>query len=327
LHRQGFRPQACVSALDHPPDPNEDPEVAAELCARLGLQHVIVAQRLSRFAAEAHKNRRTHFCAMEHGWYLALADFLDGRFDCVLDGIAGDVHLQSKFLTPVLDTAFHSGNLHAICDALFARHASNLAGAECLLKGKLRACLDPDIARRRLARELGRHLDCPNPVASFVFWNRTRREIALAPFGILQGVPTVYAPYLDHDLFDFTVSLPSRMLLNRRFHDDVIARAYPACADIPYARNAAPHSDDRRQRVRFLGEAARKFLLRRPSRLMKNVELRARMLVGALSRGLVSTWVPPLIVYLDQLETLIREPVKRPACAADHATRPRTRVT
>ncbi|MBU6417743.1 MAG: hypothetical protein KJS83_11305, partial [Xanthomonadaceae bacterium] len=95
----------------------------------------------------------------------------------------------------------------------------------------------------------------------------------------------------------------------------------------PYARNAAPHSDDRRQRVRFLGEAARKFLLRRPSRLMKNVELRARMLVGALSRGLVSTWVPPLIVYLDQLETLIREPVKRPACAADHATRPRTRVT
>lgn len=314
LHRQGLRPH-CVSALDHPPDLNEDPKIAAALCARLGLQHSIVAQRLSRFAAEAQKNRRTQFCSMEHGWYLALADSLDGRFDCLHDGIAGDVLSQSKFLTPELDAAFHSGSLRTICDALFARHASNFSGAKGLLNGELRACLDPDLARRRLAKELGRHLGRPNPVSSFAFWNRTRREIALAPFGILQGVPTVYAPYLDHDLFDFTVSLPSRMLLDRRFHDDVIARAYPACADIPYARNAAPHSRDRRQSIRFLDEAARKFLLQRPSRLMKNVEPRTRLLVGALSRGLVGVWVSPLIVYLDQLETLIGEPTKRSARA------------
>lgn len=311
LHRQGFRPQACVSALDHPPNPNEDPEVAAALCARLGLRHVIVTQRLSRFAAEAHKNRRTHFCSMAHGWYLALADFLDGQFDCVHDGIGGDVLSQSKLLTPELDAAFHSGHLHTICDALFARHASNLAGVERLVRGELRACLDPALARRRFARELGRHLDWPNPVASFVFWNRTRREIALAPFGILQGVQTVYAPYLDHDLFDFTVSLPSKVLLNRRFHDEVISRAYPACADIPYARNAPPHSDDREQRVRFLDEVARRFLLHRPSRLMKNAEPRARILAGVLSRGLVSTWVSPLIVYLDQVETIIGKSPQR----------------
>jgi hypothetical protein len=42
-----------------------------------------------------------------------------------------------------------------------------------------------------------------NPLGSFCFWNRTRREIALAPFSTLEGVPTVYAPYLDNHLFDF----------------------------------------------------------------------------------------------------------------------------
>jgi hypothetical protein len=63
----------------------------------------------------------------------------------------------------------------------------------------------------------------------------------------------------------------------------VIARAYPDFADIPYARNASPHSDDGRQRAHFMREAARGFLLRRPSHVMKNLAPRAKMLTSPTS--------------------------------------------
>ncbi|MGH8232858.1 MAG: hypothetical protein ACREPU_01490 [Rhodanobacteraceae bacterium] len=303
LHRMGLQPAACVSAMDNPPDPNEDPEIAAALCKELGFRPVVVDQKLSVFSAQARKNLETHFCATSHGWYLALADFLNGRFDCVYDGIAGDVLSQSKFLSASLDAAFHSGDINAICSALMRRQVSSFAGINVLLKGEMKPCLDPAVAKSRIAKEVEKHLDNPNPVAAFVFWNRTRREIALAPYSLLGGVACVYAPFLDHDLFDFLVTLPSAIVLDRRFHDDAIARAYPEFAHIPYAHNAPPDADDSRMRARFMGDAARRFLLKRPSRLMKNMAPRAKMLTSILSRGHVNPWISPLIVYLDQIES------------------------
>ncbi|HKZ10782.1 MAG TPA: hypothetical protein VJL61_08750 [Rhodanobacteraceae bacterium] len=304
LHRMGFNPRACVTAMDNPPDPNEDPRVAAILCEALGFRHVVVDQQLSIFAAQLRKNVETHFCASAHGWYLALADFLNHRTPCTYDGIAGDVLSQSKFLSAELDAAFRSGNVDTACSALLSRQASSYSGVRDLLKGELKACLDPHVAKARLSRELTRHLDAPNPVGSFIFWNRTRREIALAPYGMLTGVPNVYAPFLDHELFDFLSTLPSSMVMDHRFHDDTIVRAYPAFANIPYVDPAAPTPDDAAERARFLVESARRFLPKRPSRLMKNLRPRAKMLAGFLSGGRIRPWVSPFIIYLDQLESM-----------------------
>ncbi len=305
LHRMGFNPRACVTAMDNPPDPNEDPRVAAILCEALGFRHVIVDQRLSIFAAQLRKNVETHFCASAHGWYLALADFLNHHTPCTYDGIAGDVLSQSKFLSVELDAAFRSGNTDAICSALMSRQAASFPGVRALLGGRLKACLDPGVAKTRLARELTRHLDAPNPVGSFIFWNRTRREIALAPYAMLTGVPAVYAPFLDHELFDFLSTLPSSMVMDHRFHDDTIARAYPDFAHIPYVDPAAPMPDDAAERAHFLAESARRFLSKKPSRLMKNLSPRAKMLAGILSAGRIRPWISPFIIYLDQLESIM----------------------
>lgn len=304
LHRMGLNPRACVTAMDNPPDPNEDPRVAAILCKALGFRHVIVDQQLSIFAAQLRKNVETHFCASAHGWYLALADFLNGRTSCTYDGIAGDVLSQSKFLSTELDAAFRSDNIGTACMALMARQASSYSGVRGLLKGELKACLEPSIAKARLSRELTRHLGAPNPVGSFIFWNRTRREIALAPYGMLTGVPTVHAPFLDHELFDFLSTLPSSVIMDYRFHDDAIARAYPDFAHIPYVNPAAPTPDDGVERARFLVEGAHRFLSKKPSHLMKNALPRAKMLAAVLSQGRIRPWVSPFIIYLDQLESM-----------------------
>lgn len=305
LHRTGYEPAACVSALDHPPDPNEDPKIAAVLCKELRFNHVVVDQRLSPFAAQIRKNLESHFCAAAHGWYLALADFLNGRFECSYDGIAGDVLSQSKFLSPQLDAAFRNRNVNAICAALLSRHASSSSGLHELLKGGLKAAFDSGVASSRLAKEVEKHLGHPNPVASFILWNRTRREIALAPYSLLSGVPRVYAPFLDHELFDFLVTLPSSMLMDHSFHDETIARSYPNFAHIPYVDDAAPRPDDTEIRMLFLADAARRYLLKKPSRLMKNLLPRAKILAGVLSRGHVKPWISPFIIYLDQIELIM----------------------
>jgi hypothetical protein len=63
--------------------------------------------------------------------------------------------------------------------------------------------------------------------------------------------------------------------------------------------------DDAAERAHFLTESARRFLPRKPSRLMKNLAPRAKMLAGILSGGRIRPWISPFIIYLDQLESLM----------------------
>jgi len=82
--------------------------------------------------------------------------------------------------------------------------------------------------------------------------------------------------------------------------------------------------DDSRERARFLGEAVRAFLLKRPSRLMRNVVPRVKMLTAVLSRGHLNPWVSPLLVYLDQVESIAQgssgssaRPMAKPAAGGN----------
>jgi hypothetical protein len=87
----------------------------------------------------------------------------------------------------------------------------------------------------RLSKEIAAHAAAPNPFSSYVFFNRTRREIALSPYSILSEIGTVHSPYLDHDVFDLLLSLPGRMFLDHKFHSDAIDRAFPEYAGVPYS--------------------------------------------------------------------------------------------
>lgn len=291
LHRTGIEPTVCVSALDNPPDPNQDPEIGRLLCHELGFKHVIVDQTLSLMSAETRKNRETHFCAPAHGWYLALADSLNGQFDYIYDGLGGDVLSQSAFLSHGLDSTFRSNDANAIARELLFGAARERPVLKGILNGNLQKSMAPEVAIERLAQEVETHLDMPNPIASFFFWNRTRRMTALAPYALLADQTRAYAPFLDSDLFGFMNSLPSRMLLDRTFHDDAIARAYPDFAHVPYANSkTAPRASDRCVRATFLNEAARKFLIQKPRSLMKNIAPRANILMGVLSQGHIHPW-------------------------------------
>ena len=301
LYEAGYRPKFCVTVRHFPPRNNSDAECSSHLAAALGLDHVIVDQPQSQFQVELRKNLRTSFCTDEHSHYMALADHVRGRIHTLYDGIAGDNLSQSNFLKPELLRLFETGQ--------FGELASKLLGKDRLLKRLLShealRKYSYELAHSHLVAELRQHADAPNPVGSFYFWNRTRREIALAPYCILDEVPTVFSPFLDHDLYDFLSSLPARMLLEGQFHTKTIQVTYPRYAEVPY-ENKSPEVDARSHFRRYARELTGYALARRSTSVIRRSYLVPRLLRYLVDGGysFAVSWLATRTIFLLQLERL-----------------------
>ena len=335
LCKLDFRPKFCVTAQSSLPLSSQDVEMASKLAKALNVEHVVLDQSESILEEEIRKNYDTHFCTDEHTWFLPIAYYLKGKVRTVYDGIGGDVLSEAVSLTAERLALFESGRFTALAEHFFNTKdaPSHLSTTDLELKGgascpakveKERATtseiflahllppeqyrrLGRDLAVSHLVPELRRHANAPNPVGSFRFWNRTRREIALSPYGILSEVPHVFSPYVDHDLYDFLTSLPPSILLNREFHTETIRRAYPSYAHIPYASETSSVENPRLAR-RFARDTIRYTLARRPSRTIRYSYVMPRLLRCLLDRHYSSSifWLSPPVLYLLQLETLAR---------------------
>lgn len=226
---QGRRPAFCWTVAN--PALPEDTAVAAALAERCGVRRVLV-QPADGLAAELEKNRRTDFCSRQHRWMVGALPALRG-IGHLYDGIGGDVLSESSVLKPEWVALMAADRLDELAEALVP-------------PGPLPLVADPGLfpdradAVHRVAEELARHRPAVNPLASFFFWNRTRRDIGESPFALLaEGGRHVHAPFLDDDLFAFLASLPARLTLKTGLHTEAIRRAFPAFADIPYAAKAA----------------------------------------------------------------------------------------
>jgi hypothetical protein len=197
----------------------------------LGVRHEVF-DRDASLATERRKNRMTGYCCVEHAWLLPVCDYLCAHVEFAFDGLAGDVLSAGHFLDEEILDQFRRADIDALAKRLVFKHEAFL---ESFLARRLYKMLGPAVAVERLSRELRRHFDAPNPVLSFYFWNRTRRAAALSPYAMHPGLRAVFAPYLDHAVFDFLASLPPEMMLDHSFHTEAIARAHPHVADIPYA--------------------------------------------------------------------------------------------
>jgi hypothetical protein len=187
LLRMGSRPLICPTLRFFSTHRDADPGVALEVARALDLPCVVLEQTGS-----------------------------------LLDGIGGDVLSAGLFLDRSRLDLIDSGRLEDLARDLCDRRKGLR-----FLSPAYRRRFDRELAVERVTTELKRHAGAPNPIGSFFFWNRTRREIALAPYGLLNDVGTVFSPYLDHDLYDFLSSLPATMLLDHAFHTDAIHRRFP----------------------------------------------------------------------------------------------------
>src|SRR5690606_17873402 len=154
-----------------------------------------------------------------------------------------------------------------------------------------------------------RHRHHHNPSRSFYFWNRTRREIALQPFALFNGL-RVETPFLDEKVWDFLDGLPFEMVADQRFHTETILRAYPEYAHIPFEQKGATRRTGALQRM-LLGADLAPALLRygawrRPPLWMPWLRLLS---------GLRVWWNPNMLLYMLALLRIARPSV--PAGRAD----------
>lgn len=234
LARQGVTPQSCVTVRYRPPASNEDARIARELAGRLGIEHVELDKPESFFHAELNDVHLTNYCGGGHGWVQPVAAALSGKFNTSYDGLAGEVLSAGFMFSDRKAKLFGERAFDELARLIFEENGGEAVVRRVFSEGFYKKLVIED-AVQKLTSELAKHADSPNPVLSYLFWNRTRRCIASIPFSILYQVPVVHVPFLDHDLFNFLSALDPSVTKNNRLHDETIRRTYPRFTDVPYA--------------------------------------------------------------------------------------------
>lgn len=306
LVEAGAPPDRCVTVRLFPPRRHLEVPIAAAVARFARVPHVVIEQDAPRVEMELRKNLLTHFCSDEHAHFLALTQYVSTHAAVSYDGLAGDMLTgQSSAIDAALVELLEQDQFEAAAERLFESYDKR--GIESALRGLLApdfyARVDRWRAIARVTRELARHAAAPNRAMSFLFWNRTRRELALVPYAMMADL-TVFTPYLDHTIVDLLMSLPPALLLDRRFHTDAIARAYPQARHLPYEEGesrTAPDMFFRRTAV----ELTRR-LLTSPGPVERRYVLPRLAMAVATGRP-AYLWFLPLAVYVSQLDAARRD--------------------
>ncbi len=308
----GHRPR-CVTIPRYPPRPGEDERVAPLIAAAVDVPHTVLRQNPSRFDTESRKNWATHLCADEHAWYLEMIVTLGASPTVVYDGLGGALSVANRFHSRESLALIEAGRTRELADRLLRAYSVYTEPyLQRVLRADAYAALSRARAVERFGHELDGHADAPDPIKSFNFWNRIRRELALVPYGMMKHVPTVYSPYLDHELYDFLMGMPATVMSpdlaagDKSFHTEAIHRAFPQYRDLPFENKQASKLDAGPHNVRFAMEASR-FILRHAHahrRLINRRFVLPRALYASRSTtfGRSRPWFPGLCLYLTQLE-------------------------
>lgn len=313
LIRQQAGPRLAVTTSEFV-EHDADARIARHVAEATGTPHRIVARPRSQLRAELVANRAQQWCTTEGAWLLPLGRFLDGRTAVVYDGLGAAGLSPGPFLNVASDTQLPpaaADDAHALARRLITSGRRDRY-LPAMLDDTALARLSVERATSRLAAELRQHTEAAVPLLSFYFWNRTRRAVAAHTCTLLArgGRLPVHTPFLDRDLFALLASLPPQVVLDGDFHTEVLRRAYPRHAHLPFADEPTPHGPRFAWgRIGYLADALGHVARHAPHWWRSCDGLLPRLLSrhgdGSGSRAV--NRLLPFAVYLLQLEDLVRE--------------------
>lgn len=279
---------------------DQDFIVSRMLVDKFSLYHKIIQRPEFNIFHEREKNLLCNFAAIQHAWTIPMRKYIDGVEGVVFDGIGGDVLSAGLFLEETGLKLARAGEVEAwadwlisdwICDPSFVRMGPDVTS---------------EVARDHLCIELRRHLDAPNPVGSFFFWNRTRRCIAAYTFGIL-GNRGVSTPYLDDRVFEHLSMLPAEYFTDHSFHDEAIRFAFPEYISLPYEDKGVGTRRPIGHRYRLIAWLALMVIVSRTRFLnYRNIFIEMTRRIHSLGHLNKKSFDIRLVVWLKQLEEVIQ---------------------
>lgn len=304
----GRKPKKAYSIGEYIVASNDEMVAAAAVAQAVGVEHIIFNQTESAFDLEMRNNLMTNFCADEHSWLWPLADHLKGKYQTIYDGLGGSIYDRGFQLTEHRLALCDAGRFEDLADDLIVKE-----DVLCLLSPTIKAACPRDMAIQRIATELRIYKDTPNPIDSFLFWSRTRRESALSSYRVLDQSHTVVCPFIDLALVQHLASLPGSMMLDHNFHDDTIHRAFPQHAHIPFGPKGGPLSMKYSQACSLTLDLAQFLVSRQPCASISYGNLLPRMArclvdptysISILWMGLYSFYMLQLDALPGQVQSL-----------------------
>lgn len=241
LSRQKVDVKVCLTYNHNLAGLDHEASAAKAVTDRLRQPHQIIDGLRIGYAERMRTAALTHFCSDEHPQMLALRDHPQIGAMTLFDGIGGDVLSRNGGFSSLGANAFvDARDWRGLASTLMEGHAHGLGySVEDYLasRGLGQRCPRHD-ALDYLSRTIERHAGFADPYTAFLFFSRTRREIALAPTAMLSTARAVVCPYVSADLIRFLLSLPREITRGGQFHDEIIARAFPQMDGLAYATTA-----------------------------------------------------------------------------------------
>lgn len=291
LSRSGRTP-ACCWTVDIPFKPSEA-VIAKQVCSRLGINHKVFRPSGKFADIEAEKDRITSFSSLQHAWLAEALRAGIATTPVLFEGIGGDVLSAGPYLTEIRLKLLREDRIDELVEEIVGPEEDLPVLRDVKPFSRHRAL-------EKVNEEFRRHLRTADPISSFFFWNKTRRDIGCSPFALMkQHCHKLYAPYLDADLVRFLSGVSPSVTADHNLHTDAIARAFPNFADVPYAAGYT-RTPGYYQRI---GIDLLRYLLKNPCPMIKRKKVFLQLLRALVSpkHAAESMWLGPYVVYLTEL--------------------------
>lgn len=228
----------CVTASNNTSSEDPDTIIARMITDRLGLPHIITTPHRPWMTYDSKKNIATNFCALEHTWLMAIAEFLHTNADEVYEGTGVEVFTRTDLLSPECLNLYEKGLFPELARKIFTLWVGPPEELISILP--IAASLGPfsyEVAVEKLSAALAEYHDQPNPLGSFNFWNKNRRMTALCPIRHLSSNVLLNSPLLDIDLVKFVGGIPTNLILQQEPQAACIRSCFREFSDIPFNKN------------------------------------------------------------------------------------------
>ncbi len=218
----------------------QDKKIASMVAAKLGVENRFCDwPKNFPYAEESVKNNILDYECDEHAWMLPMIDSVPTAYKINYDGIINDLICDPQLYCEsnqgyidLFDAKEYDGFIKnwyypKRISFLFWPITENKYNLE-FFTNEMKYKFSSEVFIEKVKKELLKYEGNPNQYIFFGIGNRTRREIALAPFQLILNKLESFCPYLDNDYFEYAMSLPVTIKRNGTLRAKILNRAYPS---------------------------------------------------------------------------------------------------